>query len=113
MAEPIHRTRGDHWSIEGGLLDADGDPVDLTDATVRAHLRVTAEDPDPVALFDVTKLDPHTGGRVRLELDPAVTQQLDPVTHVYDIEVTADGKPTTYGAGSELVVEADATWGAP
>ena len=105
-AETITRVRGDDWTISG-VISSGGSAVNLTGATVTAHLRSRTESVDHTA-FTVTVTDA-AAGEVTLSLADTVTDDLRPGRYVYDIQVVLAGSTQTYGATSTVVVVGDVT----
>ena len=96
----LHVYRGDTWS-QGFRFLLDGEPLDLTTATVESEAR--AKDETTTAL-EVTVED-DADGRVRLTLPEA---SLPVGNYRYDIEVAENGSVTTWVRGA-LKVERDVT----
>jgi len=103
----ITRVRGDDWSIPG-TLKSGGAAVNLTGATVTAMMRPTVESSVLTETFAVAVTNA-AGGAITLSLTDTETALIAPGTYAYDVQVVLAGVTTTYGAGSKLKVEGDAT----
>lgn len=81
----------------------DGEPIDLTGATARAHFR-TARD-DASALLELTDADGialGADGSITLSVSPAASAALSGARGVYDVEVTLAGVPFRVFGGRYL-----------
>jgi len=87
---------GDDFTLGIVISDGEGDPLDLTGATARAHIRETV-DADLAFEFAVTVNEPDS--LVLLHLQAATSAVLPP-TAVYDCEINIDGTVTTLIAGT-------------
>lgn len=106
-ASTNHRVRGDDWVIDG-TIEANDTPVNLTGASIVAQLREGSTE-GPLALTFTDSVLSASDGTVRLTATDTQTAALTPGWHYYDVEVTISGSTTTYGAGSRVMVHADAT----
>jgi hypothetical protein len=91
--------RGDDYRVVISLT-SDGDPMDLTDYTARAQIRVsTALSANLIAEFAATIDDPPTDGTITLELTHTDTASI--ASGVWDLEIEdGDGWITTVVSGS-------------
>ena len=104
--------RGDTYTkfIRIRSKDENGDPgpyVDLTGGTPKAQIRLNEDAVDVEAEFTATLGNQTTfPGSIHLSLTPTQTRGLDPVNHVWDMEVThADSSVRTYLKGSVTVIK--------
>ena len=103
----IKMFKGDHRDLEVTLSWPDGDPVDLTDAEIRFTVKEKLKDPQSAAKItkanaaaggsdDEIKIINAAGGRLDVYLVPADTEDIDPATYQWDIEVIlSSGKKIT------------------
>ena len=101
--EDTNFVAGDDWHIGGSLLDRNGDPLDLTNASIAWTLL----DPNgaPVkANAIITVLDPPTAGMVNIKLTAATTGTLLPGRYTEALRITRAGTTSTLQGLSILVV---------
>ena len=94
---------GDDWCIGGTLLDRDGNPLDLMNASITWTLL----DPSgaPVAANAIiTVLDPPTAGLVNIKLAAATTAALAPGRYTEALRITRAGTTSTFQGLSIMVV---------
>lgn len=82
--------QGASWVRSFAVLDDDGNPVDLTDATVVMQARVTLR--SPTTLLDVSTASGHIsvdgpGGIVSVSIPPAITSTINQ-SGLYSMVVT-------------------------
>lgn len=114
-------TRGDTPTFRLLLTDQDGEPVDLTGASIRctARRQVAVVEPDDDIQWEHTVSDgivveaPATGGVALLTLEAADTSDLERVTILrYDCQVVKSGVVATVLKG-RMLVEMDVSTVAP
>lgn len=103
----IKMFKGDNRDLEVTLSWPNGDPVDLTDAEVRFTVKEKLKDPQSAAKIykanqkagggdDEIKVINAAGGRLDVYLVPTDTDNIDPATYQWDIEVIlSTGKKIT------------------
>jgi hypothetical protein len=97
--------RGDDFAFALDVQDTDGNPVDLTGATVTAEVRAQPGAIDVLTTFDTT-ID---GSAITLRLSHTDTAALSTAGGVWDVQVTrADGVVVTLANG-QVRVFADVT----
>ena len=105
--KPIEVFKGDSLRVDITLVDADGNAVDVTNATAKFTVRQHESDNDYVLQKTLQMVDP-TAGRMRLALDPTDTDKT-PGTYVGDIEITfPDGRVKTVWK-SQFIIKWDVT----
>ena len=108
--------RGNSKLFAFPLTNSDGDPIDLTGATVTMTAKAAYTDTDAAAVFQKTEADGITvvsalNGVITVDLDPADTSSLTGKVNrlIYDIQVQdADDRVSTPVRG-KLVVQPDVT----
>jgi hypothetical protein len=97
--------RGDTGRFRVSATDGQGgDPVDLTDATWEADIRLTVDAAEPLGSFEVDLVDAFTA-EVTL---PAGLSATLPPTSVWDLQMTLNGDTRTLIRG-DLTVTKDVT----
>ena len=94
---------GDDWRIAGTLLDRDGNPLDLTNASITWTLL----DPSGAAVKAnaiITVVDPPTAGIVNIKLAAATTATLAPGRYTEALRITRGGTTSTFQGLSIMVV---------
>ena len=94
---------GDDWRIAGTLLDRDGNPLDLTNASITWTLL----DPSGAAVKAnaiITVVDPPTAGIVNIKLAAATTAALAPGRYTEALRITRGGTTSTFQGLSIMVV---------
>lgn len=99
--------RGDDLTHSVTIVDADGDPVDLSGRTYASQLRRYPDTEQIAATFNVDATQANVG-LLLLTLAGTVTATLEPGPYRYDLEQTQGGTRTTLLAG-EAIVTADVT----
>lgn len=99
--------RGDDLVHTINIVDADGNPVDLSGRTYASQLRRYPDTEQIAATFSVDDAQANVGLLI-LSIDGDVTATLEPGPYRYDLEQTQGGTRTTLLAG-EAVVTADVT----
>jgi len=94
---------GDDWRIDGTLLDRDGNPLDLTNASIAWTLLDPSGAPVKAKAI-ITVLDPPTAGMVNIELTAATTGGLLPGRYTEALRITRAGTTSTFQGLSILVV---------
>lgn len=95
-------------SIQMVWRDSEGDPIDLTDYSVRSQVRQTHHSIDPILdLGDegyISILTPETNGQLSIVIPASVTASLPSGRFVFDIELEDDvGTVTRLIEGSFVV----------
>lgn len=72
---PLEITVGQPYAHVVRFTDADGEPEDVSDTTFASHLRLTATDPEPLAIFGID-MDQASDGVVVFTLDAETTEGL-------------------------------------
>lgn len=97
----------DDRTLAASVNYPDGRPVDLTGAKVWFTVKDRAKDPDSQARIlkknlaaggsddEILILTPATDGKVEVYIVPADTENIDPATYRYDIQVIVGGKTYT------------------
>lgn len=99
--------RGDDWKLDVTLKDEDGLAIDLTGATVFFTVKENESDADTSAVIteDVTSHTDPTNGETSIEVSDTETDDVDPGTYYYDIQVkTAAGNIQTVVKGTLTVL---------
>ena len=93
--KPIEIYKGDSATIEVRVLDADNNPVDLTDASATFTARVR-ENSDSYVLQKALTITDAANGIMELDITAAETEDLTPMDYPADIELTlSDGTVKT------------------
>lgn len=98
--------RGDTWQRAWVIKDSSGNPIDLTGAVVRLHVR----DADGVKVMEASTADGRltlhpSVGRIDLVM-PSSATEVAPANYRFDIEVTyPSGVRTTYEQATLVVLE--------
>jgi len=71
----ISINQGSTFSMTSTVNDSNGDPIDLTSATISSMIRQNVGDASPAATFDVVGTD-LANGQFEIRLEPAVTAAL-------------------------------------
>lgn len=106
MMAAIKIYRGDTWQRAWVIKDSAGNPVDLTGATARLHVRDAAG----AKVMEASTADGRltlqpAAGRIDLVMPAAVTE-VAPANYRFDIEVTyPSGVRTTYEQATLVVLE--------
>lgn len=116
----VRMTKGDNRDLEVTLTWPNGDPVDLTDSELRFTVKEKLSDPQSAAKItkanakagggdtEIKIINP-AGGRLDVYLVPTDTEDLDPATYQWDIEVIlATGKKIT-AVKDRITLKADVT----
>jgi hypothetical protein len=111
----LQMIRGDSKTFAFMLTDADGDPIDLTIASVTMTAKSVYTDADGAAVFQktvgdgVTVID-DTGGTITVDVEPEDTSDLSGVKHrlYFDVQVQTGTTVRTPVRG-RLLVEPDVT----
>lgn len=109
LPEPVNLAlyAGDDITLRVTVTDADGDPVDLTGATVESHVRATAA--GPLAAAFESQIDDPASGVAFIHLTPDATAQL-PARAVWDVQASFnDGANVTTLAAGTVTVAAQVT----
>jgi hypothetical protein len=101
--DDAHFVAGDDWHIDGTLLDRDGNPFDLTNASIAWTLLDPSGAPVK-ANATITVLDPPTAGRINIKLTGATTAALSPGRYTETLRITRAGTTSTLQSLSILVV---------
>lgn len=99
--------RRDDVSFDLTFTDVDGDPINLTGATVFFTVKKRATDPDDEAEISksITSFDDPTSGVALLELTTSDTD-MSAGRYLFDIQLkTVDGKIVSSTAGNFLVTQ--------
>lgn len=111
--KPVNLVAGDTWARSWVLSDDAGQPIDLTGASARLHVRDkqgTLHASATSALAGGIVITPLTG-RIEMEIAAATTGLLAPGPYRYALEVTfGDGRVRTIETNN-LVVSEDLTYG--
>lgn len=88
----ISHYRGDAYIMQWTILDLNEDtgvstPVDITDMVVSMDIRATADSTSVIFTPTLEKTDP-TNGIFQWRITPAISDQLQVTTGVYDIQLT-------------------------
>jgi hypothetical protein len=94
---------GDDWRIGGTLLDRDGNPLDLTNASIAWTLLDPSGAPVKANAI-ITVLDPPTAGMVNIKLTAATTAALVPGRYTEALRITRAGTTSTFQGLSIMVV---------
>jgi hypothetical protein len=97
---------GEDWHILGELLDRDGKPLDLTDASI-AWTLLDSSGGQVEASATITVLDPPTRGIVNIELTAATTAALAPGFYTEALRITRAGSTAELQGLSIIVVAAN------
>lgn len=106
----FHINRRDDVDLELSFIDIDGNPINLTGATVFFTLkkRKTDLDDDAVIKKDITSFDDPTSGIALLELSKSDTD-ISPRKYYFDAQIKdSGGKIASSGVGI-LIVDQDVT----
>jgi len=114
MPERVTLKRGDDWTLSCALTDAAQDPVDLTDCSVRMHVRPSADSDDltlsaSTAEGSIVIESPETSGAFVVRIPNAATADVDPGWYVADIEMTWSDGTQTSSETWDIAVQADVT----
>jgi hypothetical protein len=110
MSLPYHPNvqvrAGTTWSINGLLLDANGNPLDITNCALAWGLLDMSGNPVPVVIDNavVTKTDP-VNGAISITIAAAYTK-IDPARYTDTLEVTEGNNTELFWTGF-IVVNAD------
>jgi hypothetical protein len=100
--DPIELMPGDSWAIPGVLTDIDGDPLDLTTATLEWSL--VDYNGKSVASALITVDAPSTDGKLTITIPKTVTVNLNPGYYTDVLRVTVPGAGTqTVWRGTVMV----------
>jgi hypothetical protein len=94
---------GDDWDIDGTLFDRDGNPLDLTNASIAWTLLDPSGAPVK-ANATITVLDPPTAGMINIKLTGATTAALSPGRYTETLRITRAGTTSTFQSLSIIVV---------
>lgn len=94
---------GDDWRIGGTLLDRDGNPLDLTNASITWTL-LDSSGAAVKANAIITVVDPPTAGIVNIKLAAATTAALAPGHYTEALRITRGGTTSTFQGLSIMVV---------
>jgi hypothetical protein len=97
---------GDDWHIDGTLLDRDGNPLDLTDASIAWTLLDPSGAPVKANAI-ITVLDPPIAGMINIKLTGATTAALSPGRYTETLRITRAGTTSTFQSLSIIVVAQD------
>jgi hypothetical protein len=90
--------QGNDFALAVEVTEPDGQPADLTGATVLAQIRQAPQAPQVLGEFDPVIED---GGVIVVHLTAATSEALPPRQNVYDVTMTDDaGQVTTLIAGN-------------
>lgn len=97
--------RGDSKVINLTVKDQDGNPVDITGATITFTVKEDAADADDDAVIQVDG-DPIPGseGKAKIELEPTDTDVEPKTTYVFDIQIKIDSNVYTVAQGGVSVL---------
>lgn len=120
MSSTLRIKRGDTWRATFDWQDSDGNAIDLTGCSARLHLRKKPRQVEiagttyPVEL-DLTSPDGGitvTGseGKVEVEATASQTKNLDPESHVTDLEITFPDGTVKSSQTIDVIVERDVTY---
>lgn len=94
---------GEQWRIEGTLLDREGNPLNLTDASIIWTL--LDESGAPVTRDAIVAvLDPPAAGIVTIELTGPATSGLAPGLYTEELQITISGRTSVVRGLSIIVV---------
>ena len=94
---------GDDWHIVGTLLDKDGNPLDLTNASIAWTLLDWSGAPVEANTV-ISVLDPPTAGTVNIKLTAETTAALTPGRYTEALSITRVGTTSTFQGLSIMVV---------
>ena len=94
---------GDDWCMGGTLLDRDGYPLDLANASIAWTLLDPSGTPVKADAI-ITVLDPPTAGIVNIKLTAATTAALAPGRYTDVLRITRAGTTSTFQGLSIMVV---------
>ncbi len=97
---------GQDWRIVGELLDRDGKPLDLTNASITWLLLDPSGVPVEASAI-ITVLEPPTNGIVNIELTAATTAALAPGHYTEALRITWVGLTSNFHGLSIIVVAGD------
>jgi hypothetical protein len=86
--------QGTDFSFKLTLKQSNGQPVDLTDFTAAAHMKLYATDVEPAAAFDIVFDDDRESGIFYMNMAKEVTGALAPGDYRYDLEYTSPSNIT-------------------
>jgi hypothetical protein len=78
--------QGTTFSVEIDVTDSSGDALDLNGYTVEGQIRKTYTSSTSTAF--TSSVSNTTGGTVKIELSPAITNNMKAGRYVYDVEIT-------------------------
>lgn len=94
---------GKEWDIEGAVLDREGKPLDLTDASIGWALLDQSGAP-VVSNAIVSVLDPPANGIITIELTAQTTGGLAPGLYTEELQITVAGRTSIIRGLSIIVV---------
>jgi len=94
---------GEEWWIVGTLLDREGSPLDLTDASIEWTL-LDESGASVGASATTTVLDPPTAGIIHINLAAATTAALAPGYYTDKLQITFSDKTSVIHGLSIIVV---------
>lgn len=94
---------GEDWSIDGLLLDREGNPLDLTDAVVRWTLLDQGDAPVDTNAT-ITVLDPPTAGIVEIRITATSTATAPAGLYTGELHITLHGRTSIVRGVSIIVV---------
>lgn len=105
LHQPIRRTRGDTWRINGTMLDEHGAPIDLSDAIVEWAL--VDRDWKQALVLSTTGggivVTDAAAGRVRITIPKVETAKLAPGRYQDQARVSAGDEADTMWTGEIIV----------
>lgn len=94
---------GKEWHIEGAVLDREGKPLNLTDASIGWAL-LDQSDAPVVLNAVVSVLDPPANGIITIELSAQTTGGLAPGLYTEELQITVAGRTSIIRGLSIIVV---------
>ena len=99
---PLDVRIGDTETVSVTMQDADGNPINISGRTYSAQLREKASSASPLATFSCSIINA-AQGKFACTLSAEITEDLQPVNAVWDLQENNGGVITTLLAGKAVI----------
>lgn len=100
--------QGATWILYLHLVDDEENDIDLTNYSVRSHIRKKFTDTNPTAIFNCSIINAEQG-KIQLKLDANITKTIQKGTYVFDVEIENDEGMVTRILEGILIVTPEVT----